>query len=607
MKLLFRHVGADEVEQEMTQRDQFNTDEVGLTETLIREAHQNSLDARANSGAGPVRTRLALIEASPDRAAYWRSLLAPLAPHLNACGIDTSGFDFGLPRLLVVEDFGTVGLTGAFDAKDTGHFSDFWRRVGRSHKGGTQGGRWGLGKLVFSSSSKLHTLFGVTIRHDDKTRTPLLMGQAVLTNHKIDNKNYAPHGFFADARLDGFQLPIMDPERIQKFQNAAGLSRKGEPGLSIVIPFISEDLKLADFIPIIVRNYFFPILTGQLEVEVGAEKITGATFDALARKYGGPTLADGQLTRFIRDIEVARSGKPTVTLLPNWSQNMERALDEEALKTLRESYGGRKLVHVRVPVALKRKAGPEEISFFDLFLRSADDGIRGQALFIRSAITLPGEAQFFRAGQAFGALVASDGPVTAFLGDAENPAHTRWNGNAEKLTNNWKNPSARLREIRGSLNALHDLIARAIEKLENDALIHLLSIKEAGVERKISKSDPVIKPPVVPPLTPKPRLYTIVPRHGGFAIKGDSGAAEAGFPLQIKVSAAYDLMRGNPLTKHSPLDFDFTKGEIIISKTGAECTPIAANELLIDAADRTFLVEVTGFDANRDLLVRTVV
>ena len=604
MKLLCREVAPDEVEQEMTQRDQFNTDEVGLEETLIRESHQNSLDARGSGAVGVVRTRFAVVEAGAQHAGYWKALFAALEPHLAACGMDTAQIDFARPRILVIEDFGTTGLTGAWDGKDGGNFSDFWRRFGRSHKKGSQGGRWGLGKLVFSSYSGIRTFFGLTIRHDDPERMPLLMGQAVLTNHRVGTTDFAPHAFFAMEGEKGFQLPAMDAGVIGPFCNAAGVTRTTEPGLSVVIPFIRGEFRITDLIPMVVRNYFFPVLTGQLEVEIGDEKISAETFDGLATKYGGATLADGSLIRFIRELEFARKRDPMVTLAPDWSKDMERGLDEKALKSLREAYGERKLIHVRAPIVLARKNSSRGTSHFDLFLRVADDGLRGHALFIRGAITLPGEAQFFHAGQVFGALVASDGLITDFLGDAENPAHTRWNGNAEKLAAHWQNPSARLREVRSSLNSLNTLLARAVEKFDQDALIHLLAIKD---ESAAPKPKDIVRPSPFPPITPRPRSHDIVPRANGFAIKGNVGASADHFPIQIRVRAAYDLMRGDPFRKHSPYDFDFTKDELDVTAMNAEFTRVSANELLIEAESPAFIVEVRGFDANRDVLVRTTV
>lgn len=58
-------------------------------------------------------------------------------------------------------------------------FSDFWRRMGKSHKAGKSLGRWGLGKLVFSSSSEARIFFGLTVRKTDPELS-LLMGQPVI-------------------------------------------------------------------------------------------------------------------------------------------------------------------------------------------------------------------------------------------------------------------------------------------------------------------------------------------------------------------------------------------------------------------------------------------
>jgi len=141
------------------QRDQFNTDEVTLVSTLVREPHQNSLDAPAAAGR-PVRTRLSIVGPAPEHRSYFMNLFAGLVPHLKASGIDLADIDLGMPRILLVEDFGTTGLTGDFtDRKDKQPFNNFWRRIGRSTKGGTAGGRWGLGKLVFSSASQIQTFF----------------------------------------------------------------------------------------------------------------------------------------------------------------------------------------------------------------------------------------------------------------------------------------------------------------------------------------------------------------------------------------------------------------------------------------------------------------
>jgi hypothetical protein len=606
MKLTFREIRADEVEKEVTQRDQFNSDEVELIEALVREAHQNSLDAR--TGSERVRTIIRLHSPAEVDRPFFRELFAGLDEHLSACGIDASQFDLSMPRFLVIEDFGTSGLRGAWDIKDDQPFSDFWRRVGKSHKGGQQGGRWGLGKLVFSGASQAKCFFGLTISNSDVSATPLLLGQAVLATHKdLSGKTKDAHGFFCELGPDGIQLPIRDRDFIHRFRTAVGMTRRSEPGLSIAIPVPRTDITLTALVPQLVRNYFFPILVGNLESTIGETTINASTFEALATSHGGPDLRDGRLVGFINQLRIQiDTGEPTYTLPLNWaSRGIRNAIEESQLASLRERYGSGGLIHIRAPVALRHRSRGELQSHFDLFLLATDG--EGYALVVRGAITLPLEAREFRSRRALGALIARDSAAVEFLGDAENPAHTKWNGKAEKLTANWTAASQRLREIRTSLNSIADLLVQAQEKVERNAFIDVLSVPggDSGGSQDRQRRKVVI-PPFVSPKPAQLRKFKIQERRGGFAIRGASGLSANDLPLEIQVTAGYDVLRGNPLKKHSPFDFDFLKNEISLEPTGALVTPITANSLRIVVRDLDFCLEASGFDTNRDLVVRAV-
>ena len=87
-------------------------------------------------------------------------------------------------------------------------------------------------------------------------------------------------------------------------------------------------------------------------------------------------------------------------------------------------------------------------------------------------------------------MVASFGAVADFLGDAENPAHTVWNATAEKLTENWVNPSAALRSIRFSLKQLQSLLGEQVEQEDPDALIDFFSLWISGPERRVGDAEP---------------------------------------------------------------------------------------------------------------------
>lgn len=604
MEILCREQQDDEVEQEVTQRDQFNTDEVTLVSTLIREPHQNSLDAPDGTG-NPVRTCLRVVEPVVENRAYFNELFSGLVPHLKASGIDIVSTDLSMPRILVIEDFGTTGLIGDFaDKKDKCPFNNFWRRIGRSTKGGAAGGRWGLGKLVFSSASQIQTFFGLTVRQNDPNPTPYLMGQAVLANRELDGKAYAPHVFFAKPGPTGLQLPVSEKSQISAFRNAFGITRENEPGLSIAIPFILPQITEEALLPEVLQNYFFPILTGRLVVQVGKSLVSAATFDEISAKYGwGIPEANSALVSFVRELHTAK--QPDVVLKASWPESMEDAIDEVTLGALRAKLNNpSSLVHVRAPIVLTRKNGESCETAFDLFLKRAPEGARGRALYVRSSITVPDEARYFTPRQTFGALIARDEGVTSFLGDAENPAHTKWNGQADKLKN-WKNASTKLREIRNSLSRLQNALMQAAETVEPEALKDLFSIKDTiqskAPEIKHPRPTPVPRPDI--PVGPKP-WYRIDRVTGGFVVRHGEGLNEGDLPFDLKVKVAYDVTRGNAFSKFKPYDFDFNKNKIALAATGANCSIIAANEITLTVESAQFSVELQGFDGNRDLIVK---
>jgi hypothetical protein len=607
MELRFRHIRPDEVEQELTQKDQFNTDSVPLAATLIRESIQNSTDARAGSADEPAIIRISFKSPDPANAEFWQPVLGQLERHLSACEVDVSALDLRQPSFLTIEDFGTTGLVGSYETRDDQNFNDFWRRVGRSHKASNKGGSWGLGKLVFPVSSDIRTFFGLTVRHDDPGRS-LLMGQAILAGHKIDGIDHAAHGFFALHDDDGFQRPVLEPSYVSEFSAAVGFDRAGEPGLSVAIPFPREGLTKEALIPIVIENYFFPIIAGSLVVEIEGEEISAQTFDRLARRYRSGALGDGHLVGFIRDIETARSQPPVMELPDNWAaKGLVESLSEDVVDGMRDAYDKHQLVGVRAPMRLRTKGNEVMAGHFDLYLRKPTDDVPASALkplFIRGSITIPNEESNFRNRPAFAALVATEPNVSRFLRDAENPAHTNWNGNADKLNERWRNAGPRLREIRRSLAQLHQLFDEAVDRRDNDALKALLFLPDQTGPRPTPGSDSTKPPRDFPQLPSAPRLFDIARRSGGFTLRAGAALAAVTLPIQIDVQAAYDLPIGNPFKKHSPYDFNFRIGqEIKVNPTGASWQAPTANRLRLTIKQPNFAVEVTGFDDNRDLVI----
>src|ERR1041385_810395 len=94
----FEDLPAPLVEQELTQRDQFNNDEVTLAEAIVREVIQNSADAAL--GSAPVKVRFSIHDVAPQHVNGFRQRFATLRPHLVACSINAWEIDEKKPRVL---------------------------------------------------------------------------------------------------------------------------------------------------------------------------------------------------------------------------------------------------------------------------------------------------------------------------------------------------------------------------------------------------------------------------------------------------------------------------------------------------------------------------
>jgi hypothetical protein len=550
-----------------------------LADALVRESIQNSLDARIPRGrAVRVRFRFAA-GAHALHADAVREYFDGLDTHLNAAArtIHTA-----LPRhdeavpYLVIEDFGTRGLTGdphvdpELDPEGEEQKNDFfyfWRNVGRSNKGEVDRGRWGLGKAVFTVASRIRTIFGITRRFDDGRS--LLLGQSVLKTHVLDGQRIYPYGFFARfEKRNGLPLPIEDPILLDRFVDDFGVSRL-EPGLSIVVPYFRDDeLSLERITKSVVEQYFYPILRGDLVVEVidgtRLQTIAAGTIESLVAA-DEPTTHLCAMTRW----SLAQTDETRIVLsdrgtgAPRWDESV---LAPGLLTALRDRFAAGERLAFRVPLLVKRKKARAATSWFDVYLERDETLRRPEHHFIRSLITIP---DIRVAGdKSTRALIVVDEPaLSRFLGDAENPAHSDWSERADKIRMFYDHGPWTLRFVKNSASFLASLLAQPPVGRERDFLADLFSID--GVDDTLH-DDPIathLPARSAAGTTPATEGTTadVAPRGGGVTISRIAGGftvrganAAVGQPLRGEV--AYRVRAGNPFRKHSPFDFDLLAG-----------------------------------------------
>lgn len=595
-----------------------------LADALVREAIQNSLDARVPRGRAPVRVRFRFA-AGPHalHADAVRQYFDGLEPHLHAA---VKTMHTTLPRhdeampFLVVEDFGTRGLTGdphidpeldSGSEEKKNDFFYFWRNVGRSSKGEVDRGRWGLGKAVFTVASRIRTVFGITRRFDDDRS--LLLGQSVLKTHVMDHERIYPYGFFARfEKKFGLPLPIEDPILLDRFVDDFGINRVA-PGLSLVVPWFRDDeLSFDRILTSVVQQYFYPILRGDLAVEVvdGArtQHITGETIDSL--------LADDNTTRLCALTRWSLAQKEDQHILlqergtaaPRWDEDV---LDPQRLATLRDRFASGERLSFRVPLLVKRKRNRPASSWFDVHLERDETLRKPEQHFIRSLITIPDVR--FNGDKATRALIVIEEPaLSRLLGDAENPAHSDWSERADKIRTLYDHGAWTVRYVKNSASFLASLLARPPAGRERDFLADLFSIEmpEQSIREGVAARIPIRAAAgtsnsgtVTDPVTGAGGGVSIGRINGGFTIK----AADVTPGRTFRGEIAYRVRTGNPFRKHSAFDFDLRSGDgIDVHAEGARLRPTSVNGFELVPSSPKFQISMKGFDPRRDLVVRLV-
>jgi hypothetical protein len=622
----FRRMQPGEMNIDPIEAEFFSTEALGsLADALVREAIQNSLDARAPGEQARVRVGFPPPAAALEGARRDR-YLAGLWPHLVA---DRSGLAElpapGAPLgFVVVEDFGTRGLQGdpaqsEDEAVDAGgarnDFYYFWRNVGRSRKSAAELGRWGLGKTVFPAASRLNAFFALTVRRDDGRR--LLMGQAVLRIHRLDGARYYPYGYFGRFAGD-LALPVEDAGFVAQFCRDFGIARGTEPGLSVVIPHPHADLTPAELLPSVVRHYFVPILAGDLVVEVAhdgrSEALDAGSLGGFLRRAGwaeAPTLerlvALAQWGSRLPAERYARLPEPAPTVAPRWAA--DEAV-ERALAALREPFNRGDPVAARVPVWVKPAAGEAACATFDVYLERDDGLAGGDEHFVRDGITVAGVKSGVPGGVR--AIVSvRDRALSGLLGDSENPAHTEWQERSPRFKERYRHGPFTLRYVKGAPREIVRVLTRPAAGRDFALLRHLFALdvptEETVRDRapqgpRRAGADGTGDSPAVD-AAGKDRFFELQKLAGGFRLAGSGNGARP--PRFAAVLAAYEVRRGNPFALYQTLDFEMDRAPIVAEVAGAEIVRRERNAVVLRIDDPAFQLVVKGFDPRRDVRVKT--
>lgn len=597
----------------------FNDEDIkDVSVALIRESFQNSLDShvgkkiRIRVTVSGVTNALKPLTAAKYFGNYWDHLKAIYPSNT----VEISEMARNKCEFLVIEDFGTTGLTGDERAEDEpddkrNDYFYFFRAEGKSGKSGNNKGRWGIGKYVFPKSSEAKAFFALTIRSGGTYRIgPLLMGQAVVKGHKVGSTSYEPDGYFA-IKGDRVFEPFDESELINEFKSDWRISRIDESGLSVVVPYI-KDVNEGDLFRSVIEEYMLVIMRNELEVElVGANGITHLLDSNNLREetekiFSGRDEKDEVLANL--DLLIWALGVPEEQIIvlkqvgssPEW--NSERITDEHAT-FIREQIDalGKAIIRIPVKIRVNRSHGAsahEKESHFDVIYISSPGSIRAQ--FVREGIRVSG-VQGGTLNKLRSIVLIDDGILATLLGDAEGPAHTDWSKDSEKLGRKYLYEAKWIDFVKKAPRKIIET-ARGADR-EGDRSIAAGWFPDVtagntpetgrGIKNAGDTSD-LPPPPPPPPSKPKVRMSQI---EGGFSLT----LTEHGQHLTgIRCICAYDTRKGDPFRKWTIDDFDVKK--LIIELSGGSVTAKQNNLIDVEILDpKEFNLLVRGFDVNRDV------
>jgi hypothetical protein len=223
----------------------FNGSGKNQAETLAREAIQNSVDAAADAGTSVVVDfRFVSLSGNKRRAFEKAADLSEIAKRRDGLGLLPGNIlerhDSPL-QLLYIDDYETTGLSG----DPTSPNSNLRKLLmdlggsGKAHQTEATGGSYGFGKAVYSSSSRIGTIFVFSRTRDaNGSETSVLMGCAYQQGHEFNDISWTGRGFFGvPVKIEGEGIrfdPFLGSDA-EKLACKLGFERDVGEGTSILI------------------------------------------------------------------------------------------------------------------------------------------------------------------------------------------------------------------------------------------------------------------------------------------------------------------------------------------------------------------------------------
>ena len=376
------------------------TFEKTLYESLVREAIQNSLDAKRNDVDGPVEVHFVQEKLPVGSLPGYASLGDALQKCIQLESNDEKTRKFFSDaysqllgrqdlRVLRISDYNTIGLEGGTTGRVGSSWSRLVKEAGTSNKDGMAGGSYGIGKSAYFACSMLRTVFFSSLSSNGEKSS---IGVARLISFLLDDESMSQGiGYYANTgRFLAF------PE-LGSFCGAAERTRSGTDIL-VIQNFLIGDTSLVDrLIDAIISNFLVSILKGLLVAKVQDSLINADYVDSYFRE---------------------KMGQPKESLSKETAQLLEY------YKMLRNIDGK------TISIVLDSNEYGKELGFRDgeceLLIKKGDDLNRRILITRKTGMKLFEQPNISGSISFTGLLYISGSNMNRFFRAMETPAHNKW-------------------------------------------------------------------------------------------------------------------------------------------------------------------------------------
>jgi hypothetical protein len=595
---IWPYVGATPISEGLDS-EMFDRTDYPYSDTFVREAIQNSLDARlGTSKAVTISFRF-----HEGIVGQRQAFLEDVISFRNRAGLSVpDAWKQHKVSWITIEDFNAKGLGGSL----TDRMSDFWNywlNFGVSNKDGSGRGGRGIGRVTFLIASQIRTVLGLTRRHSDSKI--VASGMSILKALPDGSRLHSTHAYLAKAEnasiYDLYDAPEFSSALRTAFEFEGYSDTKSETGLGLAIPYPHEELQPEGVLASAIEHFAPAILTGTLVVRVNNTTLDAGTIESVAHSVATSIRTDAIRSDVGRYINLIRAGlgdpKHSLTV-EDFKNGLAQLKETPLVKTLQTSATQNEIIALQVNMPLERHGKKASVSLRAVICRTPGGQLPIDRLF-REGMSLP-DVKAKNPGEFDLIVLVDDSALATYLNFCEGKAHLDLLESKEiksKLEEKGYSDGYRIRRFVKRLPVdLRNLLTPDITDPDSSVFDDFFAVDDdkpgnrPGIGRGVI--DP--PPPPPPPPTPKPPVLLIETLSDGFrAIANPSYTA---WPVNISISMAYADGSRNPDWS----EYDFSPSDLEYSGSGCDLS-LNRNSLKALGCGPNTRIQVTGFDAQREL------